>query len=189
MISNERRRSGFTLIELLVVMSVAAALLAITVGWIHFTMRYASAIKERQRNHITSTRLAWELRESIQDSQSMDLFEGKKLVLTNRNAQTTTWTIDGNSVLLERQGESNRQRDVYEFSSSSLIHWDSTELPNWVSLVVTRGREGSRWRAENQEGQDVEMDLLPTELHVRAGPKRWPVPISTEPFGQEKEAK
>lgn len=183
---------GFTLLELLVSISVGAVLMVVTVGWIHQSLKFSSLMKQRQRQHANLTRLAWQLRDDVRDSQSLSMAGENQLVLT-ANRMEITYTLAGNSMFVEKQrshpdNQPAITREAYEFSPNSIARWDTSELPSWISLVVS-GRPQAKPLPEsadsfesagNKKSGPIGGERLPVDLHVRVAPNRWPMEASTE---------
>ena len=63
----------------------------------------------------------------------------------------------------------------------SAIRWDSSELPDWITLVVLRANP-SEPKSEDRKGSEpvVRKNFLPVDFHLRVGPKRLKIPILQE---------
>lgn len=173
--NRKRRRGGYTLIELVLIISVSTVILGINVGWIHQTMKFAAATKQRQQHHQALTRLAWELRHDVQASQSISMNGASQLVLSSAGGLQTTYTVSGSELLVEKQKtQSTVKRERFALDQDSISVWDSTEMPDWITLRVYRGGENaSPQAAEIAENIMKEQASTAVDLHVRVGPNRW----------------
>ena len=175
---------GFTMVEMVISMSVASVLLVVTVAWIHQSLKLTSIVKQRQRNHTNLTRLAREIRDEVRDSESVSMVGDNQLVL-NASGRNITYTISKASVIVEKRNENPNAkpalaRDAFVLSPNSIVRWETSELPDWISLVVYRGREGlpspgSIAVPDSSESQPVNEELLPVDLHIRVAPNRWEI--------------
>lgn len=173
-----RKRRGYTLIELLFMISIAVILLSVNVGWIHQTMKFSSKMTQRQRHHQNLTRLAWELRDDVRQSQSLAMQDENCLVLRMNDDTNIDYKISGHSIEMERRtGETTIRRERYELSPNSIASWDVSELPDWVSLIVKRGREGL---AEDPDRSARDNEVTAVDLHVRVSPNRWSTSTSEQ---------
>lgn len=169
--NRKRLRGGFSLLELMVSISVTAALLAVTVGWMHQTMKCSSQIKQRQHHHLNITRLAVSLREQVRDCDSISMENEHQLTLQWRDGTRASYRIEGDRIRFEKiDGSSPGNglpvvREVFPVSKQSSVQWESSEMPEWISLVVSRTRE----RVTNVDADE----RGPIDLHVRVAPNRW----------------
>jgi hypothetical protein len=170
-------RYGYLLLELLVVMTVATVLLGLTAGWIFQTMKFATATKQRQSHHQNLTQLGWALRDDVHASNSMSMDGVDMLVLEFEVGLQVTYTIRDTELLIEkRDNQPIIKRERFELARDSTVVWDTSEMPDWISLIVYRGSNG----AESLSPAETEPTLVATEstpvdLHVRVGPNRWAV--------------
>jgi prepilin-type N-terminal cleavage/methylation domain-containing protein len=178
-VKHEQKLRGFTLMELLIVMSIASVLLLVTIGWIHQSMKYASVIKQRQRNHINLTRLAWALRDDVRECQFMSMADENRLVLTSGETQIS-YTISDSSLMVEKKFGKEAQpmiREAYELPASSTIDWDTSEMPDWITLVVYRGGPGGpdldNSLSLEPSTSSSQASTMPVDLHVRVAANRW----------------
>lgn len=180
-------RCGITLFEMMITLSVTGMLMVVTTGWMHQTMKFASTIRHRQRHHQSLTRLAWELRGHVRESQSLTMLGDDALMLNQPNGVRMTYTISGPTLLVEKRlGERDVVRETYRLAPSAVAVWDTSEMPEWISLVVSRGREGVPLeRPEHSEFQPLDPESMPVDLHLRVGPHRWPE--AGEPAPQQEE--
>jgi prepilin-type N-terminal cleavage/methylation domain-containing protein len=161
-------RHGFSLIELMVSISVTGVLMMVAVGWIHQTMKCASLIKQRQRHHQNLTLLGGSLRSQVRECKSLAMDGADRLTLAWEDGTKASYTITGNRVDFEKtqpqiNGDEPRiTREVFKLSARSTAAWNVAEMPNWISLVVSRRNE-----------QNPSNDPTPVDLHVRVAPNRW----------------
>ena len=185
------RRRGFTLIQLLLTMSVAVVIMMVNVGWIHQTMKFASRMDQRQQTHQTLTRLAWDLRDDVHHSSSLSMDGEDRLVLELNDGTVVTYSISGTSLDLERNRDDETiQREAFIVSPDSQIDWDTSELPDWISLIVTRGPTGlASHGAEETELRSDESKTMAVDLHVRASANRWKTTFSKKESAKKESAK
>ena len=170
-----KQQRGYTLIELLLVMSIAVVLMMVNVGWIHQTMKFSSRMDQRQRHHQNLKRLAWELRDDVHQSESLAMDGDNRLVLTQNDGVELTYTISATSVDAERRSnETIIRRETYDLAPNSKVEWETAEVPNWITLIVTRGREGlAEQKLKKPLDPASARDSPVVDLHVRVGPNRW----------------
>ena len=96
---------GYSLIELMMVISVATVIMGVNVGWIHQTMKFASSMKQRQRHHQNLTRLAWELRDDVWQSDSMKVNGDSELLLDWNDGTQVSYKISNTSLVVEKREE------------------------------------------------------------------------------------
>jgi prepilin-type N-terminal cleavage/methylation domain-containing protein len=167
-------RRGYSLIELLLVMSVAVVIMLVNVGWIHQTMKFSSLMDQRQQHHQNLTRLAWELRDDVHHSNSLAMDGDDRLVLARNDGTSVTYTISAASLDLTRRRDNTIQRETFGLTSNSQVYWDTSELPDWISLIVARGPEGlAKRRSGESELRYEARDSTAVDLHVRVSPNRW----------------
>jgi prepilin-type N-terminal cleavage/methylation domain-containing protein len=181
-------RRGYTLIELVVVISMTSVLLVVVVGWLHQSLKFGSSMRERQRNHRSLTELAWQLRDDVRQSESIAVEDNNRLVIKSLGGNTTSYTLSNSKSVVERkENGSSNQQSQFELSDSSVAHWDTSEMPDWISLVVSKQPDG-KFSPANQAttNKDSKSNTMPgdpiltheehqkpIDLHVRVGPNRW----------------
>ena len=167
-------RQGYTLIEMLFVISVAVVVMMVNVVWIHQTMKFSSLMKQRQQHHQNLRRLAWELRDDIRSSRSISMVGENRLKLERNDGTETTYTISDFALNVEsRDNASTIKREKFALSPSSIIYWDTSELPNWISLFVARGPQVLANPSIAETASFREDSAV--DLHVRVSPNRWKV--------------
>ncbi len=178
----QNHRFGYTLIEMLLSITVATVLLGINVGWIHQTMKFASATKQRQRQQQSLTRLAWEFREDVRAGKSIAMVGDDQLVITSIDGDQATYTISGTQLLVEKTDDQPIvKRERFELARNATAVWDTSEMPDWISLIVYRGGESVELPSdENSKPPIPEATPMPADLHVRVGPNRWKTQWSDE---------
>ena len=165
-----KNRRAFSLLELMVTMTVASALMAVNVVWLHHSMSFSRQMKNRQQHHQQLTQLSRQLRDDVRSSQKISVKDSE--LILEANGQKITYTISGNSILLEKQlgsAADSVKRERYSFYKHSMAEWDQSELPNWISLVVRR-------LPETPQPISIDSGAKPevVDLHVRVAPNRWP---------------
>ena len=176
---NRGGRRGFTLVELLVSISIASVLLIVNAVWIHQTLKYGKVQAMRKADHQSMTRLAWQFRDDVRESSSVNAINETKLQLSFGNDAKLIYTLKENFVLIERfagEGNTVTRFESYRLPPNAIVKWDVSELPKWIALEVKRGGEllpTKRFGTENEIA--VENASLETamDLYVRVSPKRW----------------
>lgn len=164
-------RRGISLIQLILLMPLVLTLLLMATTWIHQTMTFSSAIKKRQSQHLNLTRLASQFRRDVQQCQSITAVNGQQLRLQNANATEIQYTIDKQSVQFQLTSDGKLiQQDQFRLALGSDAAFHTSELPKWISLVVTRSPHINRRPSPEKTQMD---DPTITELHVRSSPNRW----------------
>lgn len=173
--NHRRSPRGYTLIELLLVMSVAVVLMMVNVGWIHQTMKFSSLMKQRQRHHQNLTRLSRDLRDDVRNSKTISMDGENRLVLKLNDDAIVAYAISATSVEVERlNNETMIARESFELAPESNAYWDTSEMPDWISLVVARGRDGLAGQTATESNPTtIAMNQGAADLHVRVRPNRW----------------
>jgi prepilin-type N-terminal cleavage/methylation domain-containing protein len=173
--NHQNHRCGYTLIEMLLSITVATVLLGVNVGWIHQTMKFASVTKQRQRQQQSLTRLAWEFRDDVRAGNSIAMVGEDQLVIKSADGGQATYTISGSELLVEKTGDQPMvKRERFELARNATAVWDTSEMPDWISLVVYRGGESLELESDrNSESPTPVANPIPADLHVRVGPNRW----------------
>ena len=184
--SFKRPRTGFTMLEMLTVLTAFSLLMVISASWLHYSISFASVTKKRQRYHQNLKRLATELRGDIRQCQQMSLVNPYELKLVVDKKQTTSYKIDGMNVdLVRTDGEVITSRDRFDLGPQSVVRWDKSEMPEWISLLVERCPPGSKKSPDEESADDVSRDsqsggaepafelIPPIDLHVRGRPNAW----------------
>ena len=181
------QRHGYSLIELLLTMSVAVVIMMVNIGWIHQTMKFSSVMEQRQQTHQNLTRLAWELRDDVHHSSSLSMDGDDRLVLEQNDGTIATYSISGASLNLEKRREDDTiQRETFVLSPNSQVDWDTSELPDWISLVVARAPEGiAKRRSGETELRSDTRGTMAVDLHVRVSPDRWNISSAEKDSAEE----
>ena len=169
--SAARNRRGFTMLEAMLTMTVAGAMLAVTITWLHYSMTFASQMKKRESHHRSLTRLSWQLRDDVRGSSGVS-FENEKQLVLDSAGKTTTYTIKGHSMLVEAVDKVDAekiQREEFKLSPHSVAAWDQADSPKWVSLTVTRLPETRQPLNDSTSQTSTVADLF-----LRVAPDRWP---------------
>ncbi len=186
--SHQNDRRGFTLIEILAVISVGGLLMLLAVAWIGETTKFASRMRSHQHQHDQLTRLGWQLRTDVRLSQSMTVEDNKRLVLHGGDGQQIVYEISGTTIEMEKSGGAHVGRERFALATGSLIEWDTSGLPDFIGVVVTRNRDGMMaTRATpadagfgNEKSNNTSpTGTLPVDVHIFASVNRWPLKYST----------
>ena len=160
-----RNRRGSNLIEMIVVITLSSTVMIIAVGWIHQSMKLGSIIRERQRHHQSLMRLSRQLRDDVRSGESMSMSSGTELVIRQDESKTCSYAIGPNGILFQaRRKDEVIQQDFFRTSPSVNIVWETSEMPDWISLVVFRA-DG---RLDDAAAKTTPFDAGPVpDLHVR----------------------
>lgn len=169
------QRNGVTLVQLTIAISVSGVLLGLTAAWLHQTLHFSASVRDRQRHHLGMLQLAEHLRSDGQQSLSMELLNDDKLLLTNGSGITTRYLIEAGWIRLERKnGDTVLLREKFQLAPNAVANWDNSELPEWITLTITRGRVGVGEDSLRMENKTYSPNPLPVDLRVRVGSNRWP---------------
>jgi len=165
-------RRGVSLIQLTLLMPALLVLFLLTVAWIHQTMTFSSNIKKQQSQHQNLTRLASQFRRDVQRCESISMVNEQQICLQNRDLTETNYTVSEHAIQFWQNGaDGQRMRhDQFDLASGSISKFDDTELPDWISLVISRLPAPNRFSEQPRSTSDQTMI---TELHIRSKPNRW----------------
>jgi len=167
-------RRGYSLIQLTLLMPVLVMLFLTALASIHQTMPFSSNMKKQQLQHHSLTRLASRFRQDVQRCQSVSVVNDQQICLHNPDRSEINYTVTDEGIQFWQNtpdGQRIRQ-DRFDLASGSISKFDATELPNWISLLVTRQPGANRQSSERNPPSN---QSLITELHVRSKPNRWGV--------------
>ena len=133
-------RRGVSLIQLTLLMPALLGLFLVTAAWIHQTMTFSSNIKKQQSQHQNLTRLASQFRRDVQRCESISMVNEQQICLQNRDLTETNYTVSEHAIQFWQNGaDGQRMRhDQFDLASGSISKFDDTELPDWISLVISR---------------------------------------------------
>jgi hypothetical protein len=165
-------RRGVSLIQLTLLMPALLGLFLVTAAWIHQTMTFSSNIKKQQSQHQNLTRLASQFRRDVQRCESISMVNEQQICLQNRDLTETNYTVSEHAIQFWQNGaDGQRMRhDQFDLASGSISKFDDTELPDWISLVISRLPAPNRFSEQPRSTSDQTMI---TELHIRSKPNRW----------------
>jgi len=165
-------RRGFSLIQLTLLMPALLVLFLLTVAWIHQTMTFSSNIKKQQSQHQNLTRLASQFRRDVQRCESISMVNEQQICLQNRDLTETNYTVSEHAIQFWQNGaDGQRMRhDQFDLASGSISKFDDSELPDWISLVISRLPTPNRFSEQPTSTSD---QTVMTELHIRSKPNRW----------------
>jgi hypothetical protein len=165
-------RRGFSLIQLTLLMPALLVLFLLTVAWIHQTMTFSSNIKKQQSQHQNLTRLASQFRRDVQRCESISMVNEQQICLQNRDLTEINYTVNEHAIQFwQNAADGQRMRhDQFDLASGSISKFDDTELPDWISLVISRLPTPNRFSEQPTSTSD---QTLMTELHIRSKPNRW----------------
>lgn len=165
-------RRGFSLIQLTLLMPALLVLFLLTVAWIHQTMTFSSNIKKQQSQHQNLTRLATQFRRDVQRCESISMVNEQQICLQNRDLTEINYTVNEHAIQFwQNAADGQRMRhDQFDLASGSISKFDDTELPDWISLVISRLPTPNRFSEQPTSTSD---QTVMTELHIRSKPNRW----------------
>ncbi len=169
------RRRGSSLVEVMIVISVSATILLTAIGWIHQSFKLARMVKQKQQHHQQLMRLSDQFRQDVRlCRQATSDAEGRWILESDEHGKVIYTAEDALISRVYQSAETSQtQYEQYPLASGSTLHWDDTELPQWLTLVVRRSRGGSE-RAEHFAAE------APLDLRVRAAVGRWLIPEAAE---------
>ncbi|MDB4371274.1 hypothetical protein N9Z44_04155 [Mariniblastus sp.] len=165
-------RRGFSLIQLTLLMPALLVLFLLTVAWIHQTMTFSSNIKKQQSQHQNLTRLATQFRRDVQRCESISMVNEQQICLQNRDLTEINYTVNEHAIQFwQNAADGQRMRhDQFDLASGSISKFDDSELPDWISLVISRLPTPNRFSEQPTSTSD---QTVMTELHIRSKPNRW----------------
>lgn len=182
---DSNRRGGFSMMEIIITMTIASAIMAVNVVWLHHSMSFSRQMKNRQQHHQQLTRLSRQFRDDVRGSEKVSV-KDNELILETDN-KTITYTISENAILFEEKmvtDSDSARRERFSFYKHSAAEWDPSELPNWITLVVRRLPETPQHVSVTPETKPEVVDL-----HVRVSPNRWPgVEVNRSPINDVRDA-
>lgn len=175
-------RRGFSMIEMMVAISVTGVLTVVAASWMHQSLKFASAMKQRQRVHQTLLRLASELRDDVRQSEALSMEGDDRLVIHRADGKRIIYSIATDTITVEHPGAGQPPiQNQFVLSTAATAIWDTSEMPDWISLIVIRGREGvPTMPPDRDEPSAADSSSGPIDLHVRVGPHRWQGVLATE---------
>lgn len=173
--SRPLRRRGSSLLETMIAVSVSATILLVAIGWIHQSFKLARTVKQKQQHHQQLMRLSDQFRQDVRLCQQVSRDADGRLVLSGEERGDVVYEIDGDVVSRAHLSAdaAKTHREKYPLVPGSVIHWDDTELPQWITLMVYR----SRGVAERSARSVVDS---PVDLRVRLVVGRWRMASSEE---------
>ena len=182
-----RSRRGFSMIEMLVAVSLASLLLSINAVWIYHTMRFSSRVSQRHQQHQNLTRLAGEFRDDVRSCEKIEVVNKNEIKLTASAGNAATWTanykITGTDIFLSRQTGSQTNMERFSLSPSSVIRWDVSEMPETISLLISRDPNKFPERKSKADQKVDSTNSLPVQetaaedlvplMHLRVSRNRW----------------
>ena len=163
-------RFGYALVEMLVMISVVTMVMTVALSWIHASMRFSSAVKDRSMVHQQLNRLEEDLRTRIGRAKSIKV-EGDTLILSSGESQTR-YTIKDH--VLERVHESNAADDAAQTGAENFrigrdvgARWGTEELPEWVSLTIRQ-----KPVSDDSASSIGSLETPKLEWYLRAGPRK-----------------
>lgn len=194
-------RSGITLLETLIVISASAVLLSLIGVWTFKLLQFSISVRQRHSDQISIDRLATDFRRDVRWAQDLNLTDSHQLELQMTGGDLISYQLIndryGSSVHVQRKnGDQIQGQEEYRFSDQRWLAWESSELPDWISLVVYRranvnipanwsdGKISSTAKPAPLITSDEPLgdadtastgteSIGPIDLQVRVGPRRW----------------
>lgn len=165
-------RSGFTMIELMAVLTIGAVVMGISAGWIHQSFSTASLMQERLDHHQSLWRLSRRLRDDVHFGTKISMDGQNTLVIFGQDDNRSTFTIHPGAIKFLNNVDQRVGQDTFLLSDDSVAKWDTSEMPNWITLVIYRQPPFRRPELPTNN-QTINLRDSPVDLHVRVMPKRW----------------
>jgi type II secretory pathway pseudopilin PulG len=161
-------RRGVSLIETMVAVSVSATILLVSVGWIHQSFKLAKTVKQKQQHHQQLIRLGDQFRQDVRLCQQVSRDAEGRWVLRNSQRGDVVYEVDKAMVSRAYRSTATEKthHERYSLMSGSDVRWDDSELPQWITLTITR----SSGAAERTDGDRAD---APVDLRVRVAVGRW----------------
>ncbi len=156
----QNKKSGSSLVEMMVVMTVGSTLLVLAMGWIHQSFRLASLMRDRERHHQSLMRLSRQFRDDAHVA-TMATVNDQRVTFVIEETMIQ-YHVDGHTVArLERKNgeKAITSQDLFGLDSYADVQWDASQLPNWISLNVQRGRRLHRSTEKMDHAEDAVCDL------------------------------
>jgi len=186
-VQTSNRRGSF-LVETLIAASVSSVIILVAIGWIHQSFKLAKTVKQKQQHHQQLMRLDDQFRQDVRLCQRIEQDANGRLLLRSELRGDVVYEVSESVVFRTHTPGLAEQThgDRYPLASGSEIHWDDTELPEWITLVVLRSRDIAKRPVHLQTdrpeaAQSVDSDVRPVDLRIRVGVGRWLIPSSEEP--------
>lgn len=130
-----RSRHAHSLIELMIVLSVLSSLIAVSIGWIHQSMKLSKQMHSRQAHQTNLTRLTRMIRDDVHVAKAASI-EGQTLTLASLDV---VYRVDGPVIQRTEQIDATTTRtDVFEMQPGSRLIWNDAELPKAITLHIKR---------------------------------------------------
>jgi prepilin-type N-terminal cleavage/methylation domain-containing protein len=167
-----KHRRAYTLIEIMVTMSIGTVVMMVAAGWIHQSMKTASIMRQRERQHQSLLSLAASLRDHVRRSESMVLKDDRELQVRMTNDEQVIFQISEASVHMRRTRDGEvTQSETFRLSDQCRAIWDRSEMPNWITLMVRRQPKAYAQRVGEAKQIDETVSVQsPVELIVRTSP-------------------
>ncbi len=168
-----RDTAGYSLVELIVMMSAITMVMSVAVSWIHASMKFGSAVKDRAAVHQQLSRLSEDLRIRIAlcDIVSVD----DNTMKLKRDGIETLYVIK-NSVIervhrpKSQDDAGNDRLEIYSIGNNVEATWGAEELPDWVSLTIKQKPVVAVSGDLSKSIGSLETPKL--QFYLRAGPRK-----------------
>jgi len=97
-----RVRRGATLLEMVILISTTSAMLLVTIGLIHQTLRWSKDVSNMSDELRTNQQLTSQFLIDTREAQAIELIDHKRLKITSSSTQVIQYVLDGNQVTRSR---------------------------------------------------------------------------------------
>lgn len=173
------QQRGHTLIELLVLLAVASSLMMVSISWIRYSMKFATAIRLRENQHQNLLRLASHFRHDVQRGISMSFTDDGRLLIEHAANRQVTYQLLATEVVRWTTNEHGQStQDAFPLAATSKLRWDRQQMPRSVALIVRRGRG---FTDADDPSISRHAAAMPVDLIVRSSVGRWPENLEPGP--------
>ena len=146
--------------ECMVLILATSALTLLLIATIHQVVRFSAAMKLRQRQHMSMTRLGWDLRDVVSTANKIEMIDPVSLQVFH-DQSTKTYRIGDNEILIF-ENNSKEPKSQIPLGRQLRATWDEALMPEFAQLVITKSPE-----FESKQGAN---EPLPAVFHLIVGP-------------------
>lgn len=92
------RFRGMSLIEIVVMLSISSAMLVMTTGWIHQTMKQSGRFRLEHQKQLALTQLSQHFRKQVWSSSVAEVAEPNSVSLTDSRGHRSDYTFSGHGI-------------------------------------------------------------------------------------------